>query len=171
MAGEPEDAKKAAAWLMAASMAVTMIGIFLGIFFYFTDAGLAFRIVAGLLVGVVGLLSFLRHSVFYRSDQARMGWTQDRPEFQIEVGFANLAMGAAASGAAILDWGAFACGVTLFTYGTYLFLAFLLHLRQAAGPGDSGSPGQRQRAIRSTVSTGFFVAALYFFAFLAMARA
>jgi ABC-type nickel/cobalt efflux system permease component RcnA len=169
MAQDPE-AGRTASRLMAASMAATVVGIFLGIFFFFTDAGLAFRIVAFLLVGVVGVLSCLRHSVYYRSDQARMGWIQEHPEFQIEVGFANLAIGVAAIAASVLDWGAFACGITLFTYGTYLFCAFLLHLRQATSPGDLHHPEQRQRAIRSTINTGFFVTVLYIFAFLALAR-
>lgn len=170
MAQDPE-AGRTASQLMMASMAATMIGIFLGIFFFFVNAGLAFRIVAALLVGVVGLLSFLRHSVYYRSDQARMGWTQEHPEFQIEVGFANLAIGVAAFAASVLDWGTLACGITLFTYGTYLFCAFLLHLRQAAAPDALHHPEQRQRALRSTVNTGFFVAVLYIFAFLALASA
>jgi ABC-type nickel/cobalt efflux system permease component RcnA len=167
MAQQPA-AGKTASQLMAASMAVTMIGILTGIYLLFVNAGLAFRVTAALLVGVVGTLSFLRHSVWYRSDQARMGWTQEHPEFQIEVGFANLAIGVAAFAASVLDWGSLACGITLFTYGTYLFCAFLLHLRQAVSPDDLHHPGQRQRAVRSTASTGFFVAVLYIFAFLAI---
>ena len=167
MAPQPA-AGKTASQLMAATMVVSMIGIFLGIYLLFVDAGLAFRVLAALLVGVVGTLSFFRHSVYYKSDQARMGWTQEHPEFQIEVGFANLAMGVAAFAAAVLDWGSLACGITLFTYGTYLFCAFLLHLRQAITPDDLHHTGQRQRAVRSTVNTGFFVAVLYIFAFLAI---
>ncbi|WAC04861.1 MAG: hypothetical protein OS112_10465 [Methanoregula sp.] len=167
MAPQPA-AGKTASQLMAATMVVTMIGIFLGIYLLFVNSGLAFRIVATLLVGVVGTLSFLRHSVYYRSDQARMGWTQEHPEFQIEVGYANLAIGIAAFAAAVFNWGPLACGITLFTYGTYLFCAFLLHLKQAITPDDLYRPGQRQRAVRSTVSTGFFVAVLYIFTFLAI---
>ena len=59
----------------------------------------------------------------------------------------------------------------LFTYGTYLFCTFFLHLRQAIAVDDLHHPGQRQRAIRSTVNSGFFVAVLFIFAFLAIARA
>jgi hypothetical protein len=73
--------------------------------------------------------------------------------------------------AAILDWGSLACGITLFTYGTYLFCTFLLHLRQVITPDDLHHSSHRQRAIRSTVNSGFFVAVLYIFAFLAIARA
>jgi hypothetical protein len=164
-------AAREASLLMGATFAVSAIGIFSGIFLLFVNAGLAFRVAAALLVGVVGTLSFLRHSVYYKSDQARMGWTQDNPGFQLEVGYANLAIGIAAFAAAVLDWGAPACGITLFVYGTYLFCAFLLHLRQAVTPDDLHRPSERQRAIRSTVSSGFFVAMLYTFALLAMARA
>jgi uncharacterized membrane protein YfcA len=165
------DAGKIASQLMAATMVVTMIGIFIGIYLLFVNPGLAFRVLAAILVGVVGTLSFLRHSVYYRSDQARMGWSQEHPEFQLEVGYANLAMGIAAFAAAILDWGSFACGIMLFIYATYLLCTFFLHLRQVTGGDDLHHPGQRQRAIRSAVSSGFFVAVLYSFALLAMMHA
>ena len=168
---QPPETGKTASQLMAATMVVSMVGIFTGIYLLFVNAGLAFRVLAVFLVGVVGTLSFLRHSVYYRSDQARMGWTQEHPEFQLEVGYANLAIGIAAFAAAILNWGSLACGITLFIYGTYLFCTFLLHLRQAIPADDLHHPGQRQRAIRSTVSTGFFVAVLFIFAFLALASA
>jgi len=165
------SAGKTASQLMATTMVASMIGIFTGIYLLFVNAGLAFRVLAAILVGVVGTLSFLRHSVYYRSDQVRMGWTQEHPEFQLEVGYANLAIGIAAFTAAILDWGSLACGITLFTYGTYLFCTFLLHLRQAIPVDAPHHPGLRQRAIRSTINSGFFVAVLYTFAFLAIARA
>ena len=168
---EPQPAAgKTASHLMAATMVASMIGIFSGIYLLFVNAGLAFRVLAVILVGVVGTLSFLRHSVYYRSDQARMGWTQEHPEFQLEVGYANLAIGIGAFAAAILDWGSLACGITLFTYGTYLSCTFLLHFGQAIAVDDPRHPGLRQRAIRSTVNSGFFVAVLFIFAFLAIAR-
>lgn len=170
MAPQPETGR-IASQLMAATMVVTMIGIFFGIYFLLTDTTLAFRVLAALLVGVVGTLSFLRHSVYYKSDQARMGWTQEHPEFQLEVGYANLAIGIGAFAASVLNWGSLACGITLFIYGTYLFCALLLHLSQAIAVDDLHHPGQRQRAMRSTVSTGFFVAVLYIFAVLAMMHA
>lgn len=170
MAPQPE-AGKIASQLMAATMVATMVGIFIGIYLLLVNAELAFRVLAAVLVGVVGTLSFLRHSVYYRSDQARMGWTQEHPEFQLEVGYANFAIGIAAFAAAILNWGQLACGITLFTYGTYLFCTFLLHLRQAVAPDDLHHPGHRERAIRSTVNSGFFVAVLFIFAFLAMTYA
>jgi uncharacterized membrane protein YfcA len=170
MAQQPETGKTASQ-LMAATMIATIIGIVIGIYLLLKNPPLAFRVLACILVGVVGTLSFLRHSVYYRSDQARMGWTQEHPEFQLEVGYANLAIGIAAFAAAILNWGSLACGITLFIYGTYLFCTFLLHLGQAIPADDLHHPGQRQRATRSTINSGFFVAVLFIFAFLALASA
>ena len=150
--------------LFAATIVTTIIGIFVTIYLLLSDPGLAYRVAAAVLVGVVGILSFLRHSVFYRSDQARMGWTQDRPEFQLEVGYANLAIGLIALMAAGLDWGPLACAISLLTYGTYLLCALLLHLYEVVYVVEI-----RGRATKSVVNTAFFVAALYIFGFLALA--
>jgi hypothetical protein len=151
-------------------MAASMIGIFLGIFFIFINTDLTVRIATAVLVGAVGILSFVRHSLYFASDQVRMGWHQDRPEFQIEVGYANLAIGIWALVAAALSWG-LVCGVMLATYGTYLFCALLLHLSQVRAREDLHDPAVRRRAIRSVISTGFFVLALFGFAVVALARA
>jgi len=153
-----------AAVLFAATIVTIIIGIFLTIYYLFTDPGFAYRVAAALLVGVVGLLSFFRHSVFYRSDQARMGWTQDHPEFQLEVGYANLAIGLIAVMAAGLNWGPLTCAISLLTYGTYLLCALLLHLYEAVYVVEI-----RGRATKSVINTAFFVAALYIFGFLALA--
>jgi hypothetical protein len=158
-----------ASLLMGATMAVSMIGIFLGIFFIFISTDLAVRIAAAILVGVVGILSFVRHSVYFASDQVRMGWHQDHPEFQIEVGYANLAIGIWALIAAVLSW-VLVCGAMLAIYGTYLLCALLLHLSQARAHKDLHDPALRMRAIRSAISTGFFVIALFGFAGVALAR-
>ena len=150
--------------LFAATIVTTIIGIFVTIYLLLSDPDLAYRVAAAVLVGVVGILSFLRHSVFYRSDQARMGWTQDRPEFQLEVGYANLAIGLIALMAAGLNWGPLACAISLLTYGTYLLCALLLHLYEAVYVVEI-----RGRATKSVINTAFFVAALYIFGFLALA--
>jgi hypothetical protein len=168
--GAAQPTAKEASLLMGATMAVSMIGIFLGIFFLFVNTDLTVRITAATLVGVVGFLSFLRHSVYYASDQVRMGWRQDRPEFQLEVGYANLAIGIWALVAATLSWG-LVCGVMLAIYMTYLLCALLLHLSQARAREDLHDPAFRARAIRSVISTGFFVLVLFGFAIVALARA
>jgi hypothetical protein len=150
--------------LFAATIVATVVGIFVTIYFLFINPDLAYRVAAATLVGIVGLLSFLRHSVFYQSDQARMGWIQDRPEFQLEVGYANLAIGLVAFAAAGLNWGPLACGISLLTYGTYLLCALLLHAYEAIYVVEI-----RGRATKSAVNTAFFVAALYIFGFFALA--
>lgn len=51
--------------LMGATMVVIMVGIFIGIFLLFMNIDLAVRTAAAVLVGIVGTLSFVRHSVFF----------------------------------------------------------------------------------------------------------
>jgi len=169
MGAAPATAHEASL-LMGATMAVSMIGIFFGIFFLFTDIDLAIRIAAAILVGVVGVMSFVRHSVYSGSDQCRMGWQQEHKEFQLEVGYANLATGIWALVAAVFSWG-LVCGVMLALYATYLLCALFLHLFEAYAGEDLQIPAHRTRAIRSVVSTGFFVLVLAGFAFIAFARA
>ncbi|MDG2094460.1 MAG: hypothetical protein P8J89_04235 [Phycisphaerales bacterium] len=81
--------------LMFATYVSGCIGYFIGLMKLGSDgAEAAIRPVALLSVGVVGIISMIRHSVFHRSDAIRMGWDQGRRNnFQIEVGFANLAIG------------------------------------------------------------------------------
>ena len=157
--------------LFQAGIVLSMVGIFSGIFFVFVNTDLAVRIAAALLVGGVGIVSFFRHAIYFRSDQERMGWHQDRPEFQIEVGFANLAIGIWALAAAVLNWGALTCGITLAVYGTYLFCTLVLHAKEARVEKALHHPADRERALRSAFSTGFFVLFLFAFAFVAFAKA
>ena len=55
------------------------------------DAAAGLEIFTPTAVGLVGLLAFVRHFVFHESDAKRLGWESSRPQFQYEVGFANLA--------------------------------------------------------------------------------
>jgi hypothetical protein len=150
--------------LFAAAIAATISGIFLTIYFLFINPDLAYRIAAAVLVGVVGLLSFIRHSVIYRSDQARMGWAQGRPELQLEVGYANLAIGLIALMVAGMNWGPLTCAISLLTYGTYMLCALILNLYEAVYVVK-----MRGRVTRSIINTAFFVAALYIVGLLALA--
>ncbi|MBN1166394.1 MAG: hypothetical protein JXA44_04600 [Methanospirillaceae archaeon] len=154
---------KIASTLFLITIIATMAGIFITIYFLFTDAALAYRIAAAVLVGIIGIISFIRHSVFYQSDQARMGWQQDHPEFQFEVGYANLAFGISALLAAVLNWGSLACGMMLLTYGIYLLCAFFLHVYHLRTRIEG-----KARARKSVLNTGFFVFFLFSFAFLAL---
>jgi hypothetical protein len=73
-----------------------------------------------LAVAVPGLLSFLRHSVYHRSDAIRGGWDYgQRNNFQIEVGLANLAWGLFALLAVVLDWGMAAIASSFLISGLY----------------------------------------------------
>ncbi len=159
-----------ASLLMGATMVVTMIGIFIGIFLFFINIDIAVRTAAAVLVGIVGIISFLRHSVYYESDQLRMGWRQDHPEFQLEVGYANLTLGIWALVAAAAGW-ILVCGIMLAAYATYLLCALLLHLSQARARDGPQDPAHRSRVMKSVASTGFFVLALIAFALIAFARA
>lgn len=170
-AGTVAPTAREASLLMGATMAISMIGIFIGIFYFFINIDIAIRIAAAVLVGVVGIISFVRHSVYFRSDQVRMGWRQDHPEFQLEVGYANLALGIWALVASIFNWGAAACGMMLAIYATYLLCALFLHLFEAQTWADLHIPAHRPRVLRSIVSTAFFVIVLAGFAFIAFARA
>lgn len=74
-----------------------------------------------LAVGGAGVLSFVRHSIFHRSDAARMKWDLGRRNnFQIEVGLANLAWGLVAVLAVVLNWGLTAEATTFLIFGFYL---------------------------------------------------
>ena len=84
-------------------------------------------------VGGVGLLSFVRHAVFHRSDAVRMGWDLGkRNDFQIEVGFANLAWGVVAIVASVLNWGNMVLGCLILVFGIYMVQAAMLHLLESA---------------------------------------
>lgn len=73
-----------------------------------------------LAVAIPGLLSFLRHGVFNRSDAVRGGWDFGRRNnFQVEVGLANLAWGLFALLAVILDWGMAAIASSFLISGLY----------------------------------------------------
>ncbi len=90
----------------------------------------ALDVVTLLNVGCVGVVSFLRHVVFARSDAARMGWdSEGASNFQLEVGFANLAIGLAALLAWAGGWGVAAEATVTLVFGLYLLQAALLHVR------------------------------------------
>jgi len=170
MRTEKVTAREAGA-LFGATMAIAMMGIFVAIFMLFVDVSIAVRIAAAILVGIVGILSFFRHSVWYKSDQVRKGWYQEHPEYQLEVGYANLAFGIWGVIVAGLDFGALACGVVLGIYGTYLLCTLFLHAYEAFGGEALHRPEHRQRARHSVISTGTFVIVLLAFAIIAIAHA
>jgi hypothetical protein len=106
--------------VMIATYAVGALGVFVG-FSTITQDPPSLRWASLLAVGAVGLLSFVRHSLMYRSDAARMNWDYGRRNnFQIEVGLANLAWGAVATVSAIAGLGLVVDSAMLLTAGIYL---------------------------------------------------
>lgn len=82
-----------------------------------------------LAVGITGVLSFLRHSVWNRSDAVRGGWDYGvRNMFQIEVGLANLAWGVFAILAVLLDWGIRVQAASMLISGLYFAAVSLMVL-------------------------------------------
>ena len=95
------------------------------------DATSALAVVTPTAVGLVGLLAFVRHFFFHHSDTKRLGWESIRPEFQYEVGFANLAFALVAFMAYFGGWGVAAQVAVVLGYGLYLLQAALLHTWQS----------------------------------------
>ena len=113
--------------LNMAGMVSGAIGIFFGFYFLSTDLSLALRVVTCFSVGVVGFLAFVRHVVFHRSDAIRLGWQTNNPAWQMEVGFANLAVSAPALYTATMHPSNAAFFVLLTAYSLYLAQATVLH--------------------------------------------
>lgn len=83
------SAPKIASWLMIATYVVGAIGVFMG-FATVSASTPSLTWATWLIVVGAGGLSFVRHSVFYRSDAARLSWASEQKNyFQIEVGLAN----------------------------------------------------------------------------------
>src|SRR5215208_1529979 len=95
------------------------------------DAASALAVATPTAVGLIGLLAFLRHFVFHESDAKRLGWESGRPEFQYEVGFANLAFASVAFLAYFGGWAVAAQAAVVLGFGLYLLQAALLHTWQS----------------------------------------
>ena len=107
--------------LMNVTFAIGGIGYFIG-FIKMSSGGAEAAVapVAFFSVGIVGILSMIRHSIFNRSDAARMGWDLGRRNnFQLEVGFANLAIGLPALLAVIFDWDLIVPASLILAYALY----------------------------------------------------
>ena len=115
------------AFLSIVSMLAGTVGIFFGFYYLGEQPLLARKLVTLSTVGVVGVLAFIRHFVFYRSDMKRLGWETDRPDWMFEVGFANLGFGAMGLISTLTDLGKPAMTAALAGYAIYLFQASMLH--------------------------------------------
>jgi hypothetical protein len=137
--------------LMIATYAVGGAGIFLGFSEACDSADL--RMLTLLSVGVVGVLSFVRHVVFHRSDAKRMGWETERPDWMFEVGFANLAFGLTGFLAGLGSWDTGTRALVVIGYSFYLFQAALLHLYRFM----TDRPRSMARLWRSVVPSMLFM--------------
>ncbi len=142
-------------YLMLATYLIGGLGIFIG-FSTVNDAPPSLSLAAILAAGVPGVLSWLRHSVFHRSDAKRMGWDLGhRNGFQIETGVANLSWGVMAILAVIFDWGIVAEGASILVFGLYLIGCSMM---VALSPRDDR--GHRTGAIVGMAVGGIFLATL-----------
>jgi hypothetical protein len=108
-------------------MMVGSVGIFFG-FYYFADNPIvSMKIVTLSTVGIVGILGFVRHVIFHKSDAKRLGWETDHPDWMFEVGFANLAFGIIGILSVIGNQSSNTQAIVVFGYAIYLFQAGVLH--------------------------------------------
>jgi len=106
---------------------VGSIGVFFGFYFLDTAPQKSIYIVTLSTIGIVGVLAFVRHFIFYKADAKSLGWETDRPDWMFEVGFANLAFGFMGLLAVFANMGMKVCAIALLGYAFYLFQAALLH--------------------------------------------
>jgi hypothetical protein len=143
---------------------IVFISVFFGFYYLDNNPEYAMRIVTGGLVGLVGLLSFVTHVIFHKADAARLGWTTDRPDWQFEVGFANLAFGLTA----LFSLANVFCNtsrvIIVTAYGLYLFQAALLHGFRAL----RSKPVNIRKLVLSALLTLVFVAFMAFFAYMSL---
>lgn len=103
------------------------LGLFAGFYYYFVpDPAMATAMVTLVTTGFVGLIAFLSHVVFYRSDAERLGEEAQNPFWQWEVGFSNLGFSLAAFVATLGRLGTSAQAVVLLGYAVYLLQAGVL---------------------------------------------
>ncbi len=153
--------------IMILTFIVVGAGVAFGISGYTDDGavkGLHYAI--PLMVGAVGILSFVRHSIFRASDARRMGTTSGDPYFQLEVGFANGGIGLLALVAFFLDWGVAAEASLTLAYASYLAMGFLLFTTGKVKSGDIDG-GIIMRGVFWLLQLGF----MFFFAIAAAVSA
>ena len=108
-------------------MMVGSIGIFLGFYYLTSNSDLSLGLVTLTTVGIVGILGFVRHVIFYKSDAKRLGWETDRPDWMFEVGFANLAFGLMGVLSVVGNQVPHTQAFVLLGYAAYLLQAAALH--------------------------------------------
>lgn len=150
--------------LQIAGMAIATLGIFFGFYFLGSHPRTSIEIVTTTCVGIVGFLAFVRHVVFHRADAERLGWQTERPDWQFEVGFANLAFAIMGGLAAFGSPDFKVHGVILLGYAVYLFQAAMLHLYRHVTDEKSSTA----RLWRSVVPTLLYAGMMTYFAVFAL---
>jgi hypothetical protein len=141
-------------------MLIGSIGIFFGFYFLTSNPGASLRLVTLMTVGIVGVLGFVRHVIFHKSDAKRLGWETDRPDWMFEVGFANLAFGVIGILSVLGDQIPKTQAVVLLGYAIYLFQVSALHgFRYFTDSRKSPA-----RLWRSCIATLLYAATMTFFA-------
>ncbi len=153
-----------AKWIGIAGMIVGGVGIFLGFYYLDSNPAAALDYVTITTVGIVGVLAFIRHVIFHKSDAKRLGWETDRPDWMFEVGFANLAFGCMGFLAVLDDWGIQAQVITLLGYAVYLLQASILHAYRYFTDTERNAA----RFWRSSIATLVFAAMMSYFALAAL---
>lgn len=145
-------------------MAIGSIGIFFGFYYIQNDPDISIRIVTVTTVGIAGMLAFIRHVIFHKSDAKRLGWETDRPDWMFEVGFANLAFGVMGVFSVLSHQSPKTQAFILLGYSIYLLQAAVLHgFRYFTDPVRLPA-----RLWRGCISTLLYTAMMSFFAFRAL---
>ncbi len=150
-----------AGWISIISMITGAVGIFFGFNYLSSSLQASLAVVTSTTVGIVGLLAFVRHVIFHRSDARRLGWETERPDWMFEVGFANLAFSVMAFMVVFGGVGIVAQAVVLLGYALYLLQAAMLHGYRYFTDAERS----RSRLWRSFLSTLLYVGMMSFFAF------
>jgi hypothetical protein len=151
-------------WISIVGYVAVSAGVFLGFYYLGEDVEKSLAIVTVMTAGVEGVLGFVRHYFFYKSDMKRLGWETDRPDWVWEVGFANLGFGAMALLTVVAGWGVKAQAAVLLGYSLYLFQAAMLHLYRYLTD-ETRSPARLWRAVMLTL---VIVVMMAFFAIYAL---
>ena len=141
-------------------MMMGSIGIFLGFYYLTSNSDLSLGLVTLTTVGIVGILGFVRHVIFYKSDAKRLGWETDRPDWMFEVGFANLAFGLMGVLSVVGNQVPHTQAFVLLGYAAYLLQAAALHGYRYFTDTQK-SPA---RLWRSCIATLLYAGAMAFFA-------
>lgn len=146
--------------LSISGMLVGAIGIFLGFYYLDENVSQSIQIVTLTTVGIAGVIAFVRHVIFYKSDMKRLGWETDRPDWMFEVGFANLAFGFMGLLPVFFKMNVELLSIILLGYALYLFQAAMLHAYRYFTD-DKKSPS---RLWRSVIATLLYVSMMSYFA-------